>query len=272
MSGTGDVSNGFEFLGEPGPEESPPAPPPKRPRPMRAIALVGVIAVAVLVALAIALLRPPAEDSAESPPREPQSSETPRTDPVEKPAVEALAELDVKGRAPTTGYERERFGPEWADIDGNGCDTRNDVLQRDLVEVKVDATDPCIVESGTLLDPYSGDTIPFTRGTETSYDVHIDHVVALSNAWQTGAQYWKPRKRRAFANDPMNLLAVDGGLNLQKSDGDAATWLPPRKPYRCEFVARQIAVKARYALWLTQPEHDAMARILSDCPGQDLTL
>lgn len=185
-------------------------------------------------------------------------------------AVQILRELLVKGRAPTTGYGRERFGPDWADVDGNGCDTRNDVLRRDLLQIATHHDDSCIVESGSLLDPYSGHLVAFTRGWETSFEIQVDHVVALSNAWQTGAQYWVARKRLAFANDPLNLLAVDGQLNLQKGAGDAATWLPPSEPYRCEYVARQIAVKAKYGLWLTQPEHNAMARILTACPEQEL--
>lgn len=123
---------------------------------------------------------------------------------------------------------------------------------------------------GILVDPYSGEEIPFTRGQGSSDDVQIDHVVSLSNAWQTGMFQRGPEERRMFANDPPNLLAVQGRLNSQKGDGDAATWLPPRKAYRCEFVARQIAVKAAYSLWLTPPEKQAMLRILRSCPQQIL--
>ena len=97
-------------------------------------------------------------------------------------------------------------------------------------------------------------------------EVQIDHVVAQSNAWQTGAFKLTVLQRTALANDPMNLFAVKGRLNLQKSDGDAATWLPPNKSYRCSFVARQVAVKSKYGLWVTQAEKDAIARILATCP------
>jgi hypothetical protein len=176
----------------------------------------------------------------------------------------------VKGRAPQTGYERWRFGPDWADVDGNGCDTRDDVLLRDLTRVSYRDDDLCVVESGLLADPYSGRLIRFTRGWDTSIDVQIDHVVALSNSWQTGSQYWRYGKRLRFANDPLNLLAVDGELNQQKGDGDTATWLPPNKKYRCAYVARQVAVKARYRLWVTPPEKAAMTRVLARCPGQRL--
>jgi hypothetical protein len=186
-------------------------------------------------------------------------------------AVVVLESLSVKGRAPKTGYSREAFGPRWADTDYNGCDTRNDMLRRDLVDIVLKPrTRGCVVLEGLLLDFYSGGEIPFIRGEGTSDDVQIDHVVSLSNAWQTGMFQRGPEERRIFANDPLNLLAVWGRLNEQKGDGDAATWLPPRKAYRCEFVARQIAVKAAYSLWLTPPEKQAMLRILRGCPEQTL--
>jgi hypothetical protein len=185
-------------------------------------------------------------------------------------ATVVLETLLVKGRAPKTGYSRDAFGPAWADTDYNGCDTRNDMLRRDLGGVTVErGTQGCVVLEGLLVDPYSGEEIPFIKG-ESSDRIHIDHVVSLSNAWQTGMFQRGPEERRIFANDPLNLLAVQGWLNQQKGDGDAATWLPPRKAYRCEFVARQIAVKAAYSLWLTLPEKQAMLRILRACPQQAL--
>jgi hypothetical protein len=177
----------------------------------------------------------------------------------------------TKGRAAKTGYTREQFGPAWADVDRNGCDTRNDILKRDLTnEVFKEKTNGCTVLSGTLVDPFSGETINFMQGAKTSSDVQIDHSVALSNAWQTGAFKLTPDQRKAFANDPLNLLAVKGKLNSQKGDGDAATWLPPLKSYRCDYVARQIAVKIKYKLWFTAPEKEAMIRILKTCPEKVL--
>lgn len=185
-------------------------------------------------------------------------------------ATVVLETLLVKGRAPKTGYSREAFGPSWADTDYNGCDTRNDMLRRDLGGVTVKrGTHGCVVLEGVLVDPYSGEEVRFIKG-ESSDLIHIDHVVSLSNAWQTGMFQRGPEERRIFANDPLNLLAVQGWLNQQKGDGDAATWLPPRKGYRCVFVARQIAVKAAYSLWLTPPEKQAMLRILRLCPEQTL--
>jgi hypothetical protein len=177
----------------------------------------------------------------------------------------------TKGRAAKTGYTRDQFGPAWADVDRNGCDTRNDILKRDLTdEVFKEKTNGCTVLSGTLVDPFSGETINFVRGVATSSEVQIDHTVALSNAWQTGAFKLTADQRKAFANDPLNLLAVKGRLNSQKGDGDAATWLPPLKSYRCEYVSRQIAVKVKYKLWFTAPEKEAMIRILKTCPEKAL--
>jgi hypothetical protein len=181
-------------------------------------------------------------------------------------AEKLLDSLAVKGRAAKTGYARDQFGQRWADVNRNGCDTRNDILQRDLTNIQFKpGTHNCVVLSGTLIDPYSGTRIDFLRGNVTSMEVQIDHVVALSNAWQTGAFKLTLEKRTAFANDPDNLLAVKGSLNSQKGDGDAATWLPPLKSYRCTYVSKQIAVKAKYGLWVTAPEKAAMKSILAKC-------
>lgn len=180
-----------------------------------------------------------------------------------------LDSLAVKGRAPKTGYTRAQFGQSWADVNRNGCDTRNDILKRDLTAIVFrTGTRDCVVESGVLVDPYSGTKIDFVKGNVTSMAVQIDHVVALSNAWQTGAFKLTLAKRTEFANDPDNLLAVQGRLNSQKGDGDAATWLPPLKSYRCTYVSKQIAVKAKYGLWVTAPEKAAMKSILAKCQDQ----
>ncbi len=175
-----------------------------------------------------------------------------------------LETLTVKGRAPKTGYSRSAFS-HWRDPDRNGCDARNDILKRDLTNVVFkDDTDGCKVFSGELQDPYSGTTIQFILGKS---DVDIDHVVALSHAWQVGAFQWSDAKRLEFANDPMNLLAVSARLNRQKGDGDAATWLPPAKSYRCAYVSRQVVVKVKYGLWVTSPEKAAIQRVLQSCPN-----
>lgn len=181
-------------------------------------------------------------------------------------ALAAVDELTVKGRAPKTGYDRSRFGSPWADTDSNSCGTRDDILARDLERVRTEGD--CKVASGLLApDPYTGKDITFERGRSK---VDIDHVVALSDAWQKGAQQWKPGKRIAFANDPLNLRAVEASVNRSKRDGDTATWLPPAKAARCSYVATQVAVKRKYGLWVTSAERDAMHRILGGCPDQRL--
>ncbi|GAA2043422.1 hypothetical protein GCM10009720_25350 [Yaniella flava] len=182
-------------------------------------------------------------------------------------AAEQLETLEIKGRAPQTGYSRDEFGDGWLDPDGNGCDGRNDILSRDLESVIHD-DDGCTVLTGVLQDPFTATAIDFMRGAETSQEVQIDHVVALSDAWQKGAQQLSEEQRERFANDPLNLLAVDGPANQQKSDGDAATWLPPNTDFRCEYVAVQTAVKAKYELWVTQAEYAAIRDVLTNCPDE----
>ena len=182
-------------------------------------------------------------------------------------AIDSLKKLAIKGRAPKTGYSRDQFGNGWAKW--LKCDTRQRILARDLTDTKL-ADDGCTVLFGTLNDPYTGQIIKFKRGAGTSNEVQIDHVVALSDAWQKGAQQLDSDTREALANDDLELLAVDGKTNMGKSDGDAATWLPKNKAFRCQYIARQIAVKIKYSLWVTGAEHDAMARVLATCPDERL--
>ncbi|MCW2848215.1 MAG: hypothetical protein JWR90_2189 [Marmoricola sp.] len=197
------------------------------------------------------------------------SAPTAASTPAPETALAALGALATRGRAPMTGYDRDRFGQTWLDTDRNGCDTRNDILRRDLTSAQVrPGTGSCLVESGELADPYSGGTLHFSRGPGDVVD--IDHVVSLGNAWVTGATGWEIRKRAALANDPLNLLAVDASANRQKGDGDAATWLPSNTAFRCDYVARQVVVKVKYGLWVTPPEKAAIGRILATCPTQRL--
>ncbi len=183
-------------------------------------------------------------------------------------ALNVLDTLEVKGRAPKTDYRRSEFGDGWQ-LAGY-CNTRNKILARDMTNVVTVSPEDCNVVSGILDDPYTGKEIKFNRGINSSADVQIDHVVALSDAWQKGAQGLSKDWRIMLANDGLNLLAVDGQANQNKSDGDAATWLPPNKVYRCRYVARQIAVKKKYNLWVTTAEKSAMKNILSGCPDQQL--
>ncbi|ALE06373.1 hypothetical protein AL755_14360 [Arthrobacter sp. ERGS1:01] len=238
---------------------------------LAAIAVLGVLLLCLVAGWLNASGRWPFEADAGPPPVE--STPPPG---LGKPAVvvgpaTALAVLDtlpVKGKAPATGYDRTVFGEAWLDADANGCDTRNDILRRDLTDITYKAGSECLVEAGTLHEPYTGKIVKFARGADTSAAVQIDHVVALGNAWQTGAQALTAVQRQSLANDPLNLLAVDGPANQEKSDSDAASWLPPAKKFRCQYVARQISVKAAYRLWLAPAEKEAMKRVLGACPGQ----
>lgn len=181
-------------------------------------------------------------------------------------ASEVLASLPVKERSATSKYNRvQNFGEAWMDVDSNYCDTRNDVLARDLTDVQKNGR--CKVMTGVLIDPYTSEKIDFTRGEGSSQAVPIDHIVALSNAWSTGASLLSQEDRQKLANDPLNLQATSNDANSEKSDKDAANWLP-QKQYRCEYVARQVSVKKAYSLWVTKAEKKAMEQVLTSCPDQ----
>ncbi len=182
-----------------------------------------------------------------------------------KSTATILKQLSIKGRASKTGYTRAEFGQRWADVDHNGCDTRNDILQRDLKNITYKTqTQNCVVLSGTFTDPYNGKIQTFNR--QNAQNTPIDHVVALSDAWQKGAQQLPFSEREKLANDPLNLVVTNQKDNSQKGDSDAASWLPPNKKYRCKYVATQIAVKYKYGLWVTPAEYDALQRVLKTCP------
>ena len=179
-------------------------------------------------------------------------------------ATAVLEKLEVKGRAPKTGYDREEFYKTWPTVDG--CSLRQRIIKREFGDSAV--LDECDVISGEFTDPYTGEHKVFNNKSEISKGVQIDHVVALSDAWQKGAQYLPQETRYAMATDPLNLLAVDASANQQKSDGDAATWLPKNKAFRCAYVARQVSVKYKYGLWVTDAEKSAISDILSTCPAE----
>lgn len=180
-------------------------------------------------------------------------------------ALEVLGKLDIAPRDEWEEFDREgSFGEGWQDPDGNGCDARNDALAASMTDVDLNR-DGCRVDTGAFVDPYSGDEIDFERGPNTSPLVQIDHVVALANAWRTGAKELSFEERVELSNDPMNLQATAGWVNDDKKSQDAANWLPPQESYHCTYVARQIVVKATYNLWVTQAEHDAMRDVLEDC-------
>lgn len=181
-----------------------------------------------------------------------------------KLARDVLAKLEVKGRAPKTGYKRTEFYDQWPNVDG--CSLRQRIIKREVGESAV--LNGCDVVAGEFDEAYTGKHLKFTQKSEFSKGIQIDHVVALSDSWQKGSQYFDYNKRHQMATDPLNLLAVDSEANQQKSDGDAATWLPPNKAFRCQYVARQVSVKYKYGLWVTEAERDAIAKILETCPGE----
>lgn len=166
-------------------------------------------------------------------------------------------------------YRRNRFGERWSDdvnveFGRNGCNTRDDILRRDLTAVQL-RSGTCLVQRGILHDPYTGQTLTFVRGPDTSDTVQIDHLVSLADAWYKGARDWAAPRRRDFANDPRNLLAVSGPANFDKAFHDAGGWLPPNIGFRCEFVARQVTVKTEYQLQVSAREKDAMRQVLRSC-------
>ena len=179
-------------------------------------------------------------------------------------ASDILEKLEVKGRAPKTDYSREQFYSGWPNIDG--CSLRQRIIKREFGESAV--LEECNVIAGEYDEPYTGEHKNYSNRDEISNGIQIDHVVALSDAWQKGAQNLSSDERYAVATDPLNLLAVDAAANKKKSDGDAATWLPSNKKFRCQYVARQVSVKYKYKLWVTDAEKNAIFKVLENCPKE----
>lgn len=180
-----------------------------------------------------------------------------------------LSALEVKGWDRLQDFKRYRFGQAWSDdvdveFGRNGCNTRDDILRRDLTQVEL-RRGTCLVQRGVLHDPYTGAIIEFVRGPDTSEAVQVDHLVSLADAWYKGARSWDDTRRLNFANDPRNLIAVSAKANFDKAFRDAAGWLPANVAFRCEFVSRQIAVKTAYGLWVSANEKAALRRVLGDC-------
>lgn len=185
-------------------------------------------------------------------------------DPVEElMSLPGVSETTVRTNPP---YERDAFGQAWLDVDRNGCDTRNDTLRRDLADLEVMSnTQGCVAYSGTLTDPYTGTSFSFLRGSGNAGELHVDHVVALSDAWRKGAHSWTPELRAEFANDPTNLVVTLGAVNMTKADQDAGTWLPPRPDAHCGFALQVVLVKSEYRLGIDESERDALRDALSTC-------
>jgi hypothetical protein len=233
--------------------------------------LVGLFVLGIGVAIWLHFHEEPAAEPSKS--AAGPSTSQPAVRPPGSPAFDAarvtLDRLPVKGWERVTDFARWRFGEAWSDdvnveFGHNGCNTRDDILRRDLTDLVVRAG-TCYAQTGVLHDPYTGQIIVFTRGPATSDAVQIDHVVSLADAWYKGAREWDDQRRRDFANDPRNLLAVGGKANFDKAFRDATGWLPTNEGFRCEFVTRQIDVKAAYGLWLSANEKRAMRDVLARC-------
>ncbi|MFJ8212277.1 HNH endonuclease family protein [Streptomyces sp. NPDC096033] len=190
------------------------------------------------------------------------------------PPDAATARAQLKGLKVEWGrnwesYKREAFGRYWSDdTDGvggrNGCDTRDDVLRRDLAELREGDRNPCVVVSGLLHDPYTGKELPYTY--RRASQIETDHVVALGAAWRAGAYAWTPARRLEYANDLDVLLAVDKQTNQDKGSRTADKWRPPRRAYWCEYARRYTGIKAKYGLSVTPPEKTALEELLGTCP------
>ncbi|MFD7655772.1 HNH endonuclease family protein [Actinosynnema sp. NPDC059797] len=181
-------------------------------------------------------------------------------------ARDLLAGLPVAEPGRMEGYARDCddgagcvFGRPWVDTDGDGCDQRSQVLARDLTDVRRKKEGRCAVESGTLLDPYTGETV-----TGVS-KVQIDHVVPLAEMWRSGAAGWPQERRVAAANDLRNLIAVTGRVNQAKGDQRPDEWMPPNEAYACQYGRVYVGVKAEYGLTVTTAERAALERALSTC-------
>jgi hypothetical protein len=194
--------------------------------------------------------------------------------PTVAPGVDILVGIPlIPARVHGNDYRRAAFGESWTDDNTapgghNGCDTRNDILDRDLVDKTFTAIKRCptAVATGTLYDPYTNDTVAFTRGNQVGASVQIDHIVPLALAWDLGARDWTDDMRRRFANDPANLLAVQGKANQDKGDAEPADWMPPNNAFWCQYAVQFAAVLRGYALPVDERSADALRGAAATCP------
>lgn len=195
--------------------------------------------------------------------------------PTVVPGSDVLAGVTVlPNRIRSGDYRRAAFGEAWTDDNSapggrNGCDTRNDILDRDLIEKTYVAISRCptAVATGILRDPYTSETIAFVRGNQTGADVQIEHIVPLAYAWDQGARNWTDEMRVRFANDPANLVAVDGPTNQDKGDAEPALWMPPNAAFHCQYAMQFIAVMRGYGLPVDAPSVPALRQAAATCPG-----
>lgn len=181
--------------------------------------------------------------------------------------------LVLPNRIRSGDYRRDAFGDAWDDDNDapggrNGCDTRNDILERDLVEKTYTDIKRCpqAVATGTLRDPYTNAVIAFTRGNQVGASVQIDHLVPLAFAWDMGARDWTEATRLRFANDPANLLAVDGPTNQDKGDSEPAAWMPPNAAFHCQYAVQFAEVLRGYALSIDEASAAVLREGAASCP------
>ncbi len=194
--------------------------------------------------------------------------------PTVAPGVDVLAGVaEIPARIRGYDYRRDAFGESWTDDTTapgghNGCDTRNDILNRDLVEKTYMAIKRCptAVATGTLLDPYTNAIVPFMRGNQVGAAVQIDHIVPLALAWDLGARNWTDETRVRFANDPANLLAVQGQANQDKGDGEPAVWMPPNRAFWCQYSVQFVAVLRGYGLPVDAASAPVLRQAADTCP------
>ncbi len=194
--------------------------------------------------------------------------------PTVAPGVDVLAGIPlVPLRIRGHDYRRAAFGDSWDDDNDapgghNGCDTRNDILDRDLIDKTFVAIKRCphAVATGTLRDPYTNSVIPFVRGNQVGASVQIDHIVPLAYAWDMGARDWPDELRLRFANDPANLLAVQGQANQDKGDQEPANWMPPNQAFWCQYSLQFLEVLRGYHLPVDQPSADRLRQAAGTCP------
>lgn len=212
---------------------------------------------ALLLAMMIGVMAP----ASAADPRSPTGSWSAETPTVIDGAL--LATLEIREPGADSAYDRDAFGPAWKDVDGNGCDTRNDMLKRDLSRDTFD-DDDCTVLTGTLKDPYTGEIIEFVRAMGGS-QIDIDHMIPLSAAWHAGASEWTDAERLAYANDPLVLLAVDAGANRSKSDQTIAEWMPTNEAVACKYGASWVLVAAEYDLSISPEDHETLKELAAEC-------
>jgi hypothetical protein len=194
--------------------------------------------------------------------------------PTVQPGSDVLAGVAVlPQRTHRYDYRRAAFGDAWDDdndapLGHNGCDTRDDILDRDLVDKTYVSIKRCpnAVATGTLHDPYTNATVAFQRGAKVGEAVQIDHIVPLAYAWDMGAYSWPQPERLRFANDPANLLAVQGQANQDKGDSPPAQWMPPNTAFACQYAMQFIAVLRGYQLPVDQASAGVLRQAAATCP------